>query len=269
MTSALVALAAVLPAGCLQSMSLVKVNADGSGTIENQTVVTAAALAQMQQLAGVLGGNNGRPVDPFSEDQMRQLATQMGEGVTLVSTRPLSVGGSEGREAVYAFADVTKLRLNEAPPTPGNAGVGANGVGLADNLDGSLTVGLVHTPAGTTRLSVHLGIDPVRSLTDQLGSAGGGGAIRADQLALVRPMLAGMRIALRVEPAGRLVTTNSPYVDGGTVTIFDIDVDELLNADTLVRLQGAKTADEAREVVKDLPGVKMTFKRDVTIEFAP
>ena len=32
-------------------------------------------------------------------------------------------------------------------------------------------------------------------------------------------MLAGMHVALSVEPAGRIVRTTSPFVDGQTVTL--------------------------------------------------
>jgi len=90
-------LPALLLTGCLQSTALIKVNADGSGTLENQTLMTAAALAQIRQLAGLFGGTDTKPVDPFSEQQMRDLATQIGDGVTLISTRPLKSAGSIGR----------------------------------------------------------------------------------------------------------------------------------------------------------------------------
>ena len=106
---------AIFLAGCLQSTALIKVNADGSGTLENQTMMTSAALAQIRQLAGLFGGTDAKPVDPFSEQQMRDLAASFGDGVTLISTRPLKTAGAEGREAVYGFRDITKLRVSEAP----------------------------------------------------------------------------------------------------------------------------------------------------------
>ena len=50
-------------------------------------------------------------------------------------------------------------------------------------------------------------------------------------------------------PAGRLVRTNSPYVDGNTVTLFDLDLDALLKNDSaFARLQAAKTKEEMAEV---------------------
>src|SRR5689334_16253359 len=122
--------------GCIQSVAVLHVNADGSGTLENQTLMTSAALAQVRQLTGALGGNS-KPMDLFSEDQARAAAAQMGEGVTLVSSAPISSPDGEGRTAVYAFRDVTKLRVSQAPQTPGGgsirvggaAGAGSGGIG--------------------------------------------------------------------------------------------------------------------------------------------
>jgi hypothetical protein len=92
----------------------------------------------------------------------------------------------------------------------------------------------------------------------------------ADEMAMIRQMLGGLHVALRVEPAGRLVRTNSSYVEGRTVTLFDIDVDALLKDDAaFARLQNAKTASETAEALKNVPGIKVNLERDITIEFAP
>jgi len=264
-------LPALLLTGCLQSTALIKVNADGSGTLENQTLMTAAALAQIRQLAGLFGGTDTKPVDPFSEQQMRDLATQIGDGVTLISTRPLKSAGSEGREAIYGFRDITKLRISEAPAAPGNTSVRAGGLSLGAGQTGAVTIELARTPGGNVLLTLHTPADPLTGFADRLGSGGGRGtSTGADELAMLRQMLAGLRVALRVEPAGRLVRTNSPFVEGQTVTLFDIDVDSLLKDDAaFARVQNAKTAAERAEALKNVPGIKVNLERDITIEFAP
>jgi hypothetical protein len=264
-------LPAILLTGCLQSMALVKVNADGSGTIENQTLMTPAALAQMRQLAGLFGGTDAKPFDPFSEQQMRDLATQMGDGVTLLSTKPLKTASGEGREAIYGFRDITKVRVSETPASPGNTSVRAGGVSIGAGQGGAVTMDLTRTPGGNALLTLHASVDPLSGLVDQLGSATRRGSpVPADQMLMMRQMLAGLRIALRVEPAGRLVRTNSSYVDGQTVTLFDVDVDALLNDEAaFTRLQNAKSASEAADALKNVPGIKINRESDITIEFAP
>jgi hypothetical protein len=256
--------------GCLQSTALVKVNADGSGTIENQTLMTSGALAQMRQLAGLFGGSDTKPVDPFSEQQMRDLAAQMGEGITLLSTKPLKTDGAEGRDAVYAFRDISKLRISESPAAPGSTSIRAGGVSIGGG-QGAVTIDLARTPEGNVLLTLHTPADPLSGLVDQLGAANRRGTpMPAEQAAMMRQMLSGLRVTLRIEPAGRLVRTSSPYVDGQTVTVFDIDVDALLKDEAaFTRLQTARTSSEAAEALKNVPGVKINLARDITIEFAP
>src|SRR6266571_2770892 len=48
--------AAVAAGGCFQSTTLITVNADGSGTIDEQVLFSGAALAQMRGLASLGGG---------------------------------------------------------------------------------------------------------------------------------------------------------------------------------------------------------------------
>ena len=52
------------------------------------------------------------------------------------------------------------------------------------------------------------------------------------------------------------------------MTLFDIDIDELLkNEDTFARLQ-VQTPAERAAALANVPGVKIAPERDITIEFA-
>jgi hypothetical protein len=263
-------LSATALAGCIQSTTIVRVNADGSGTFENQTVMTAAALTQLRQLTGALGGAGAKPLDPFSEEQARALAPQMGDGVTLLSSMPVKIATAEGRMSVYGFRDITKLRVRQAPAAPGDAGIRAGGFGIGGDQGGMVTIDLARTPSGNVLLTLHTPGNPLSALFSQMGSLNRRGAqVPADQMEMMRQMLEGLHIALRVEPAGRLIRANSPYVDGQTVTLFDVEVDALLkDEEAFTRLQNARTPAETAEALKRVPGIKLTLERDTTIEFA-
>ena len=88
---------------------------------------------------------------------------------------------------------------------------------------------------------------------------------------MIKSMLAGAHVLLGVEPAGTLVKTSSPFVDGPRVTLLEIDLDQVLqDSDALVaKLQAAKSNDEMKAILKDVPGLKMPMERDITIEFTP
>jgi hypothetical protein len=83
-------------------------------------------------------------------------------------------------------------------------------------------------------------------------------------------MLAGAHASIAVRPVGRLVGTNSAYVDGNRVTLIDFDLDQLLKDEsTFNRLRDARTEEDAKAVLKDLPGIKVNLEPEITIEFTP
>ena len=248
---------------CFQSTAVVKINADGSGTIHHRTMIASAVLNQLRQFAGSFGGG-AKPIDFFSEEEARGSAAKMGEGIRLLSTAPLKTAAAEGRENLYEFLDVTKLRFDELLST-GNGGGRQGAAGIGPDRGVSISADFARSSDGNAVLTLH-GPPPA--------ALGNGGLIvndrniaGAEQLAAMRQALAGMRISLQVEPSGRLVRTSSAYADGNTVTLFDLDVDEMLKDETVItRLQSVKTTDEMIEMLKHIPGLKAQ-PGDVTIEF--
>ena len=85
---------------------------------------------------------------------------------------------------------------------------------------------------------------------------------------MLKPMFAGAHLSIVIEPAGALVRTSSPYVDGQRVTLVDVNVDSLLGDDTLVpRLQAARTPEETKAILKSVPGLKVNLDPEITVEF--
>src|SRR5213593_4882630 len=72
-----IAAAALATAACFQSTTVIRINGDGSGTIEQTTLVTTTALRQLRQFAAI-GHEDGKAPDIFSIEQARQMATALG-----------------------------------------------------------------------------------------------------------------------------------------------------------------------------------------------
>jgi hypothetical protein len=244
-------------AGCFQMTTVLKVKGDGSGTIDHRMVYSARALAQMRSLGSAGGG--GQPVDPASEDQARTLAAAIGPGVSYVASTPISAPGGQGRDATYAFSDVAQLRVSTQPAAP--PGLPINTPAL--KADGeSVTFSLTQNPNGNAVLHIHV---PEPNFLDALGSKGA-----ASQIPMIKTLLGGARVLLAVEPDGALVRTSSPFVDGGRVTLLEVDLDEVLKDETLIaRLKAATTQDEAKAAVRAAAGVKINLDREITVEFTP
>ena len=255
----LVLLAAALVSGaCFQMTTVLKVSGDGTGTITHRMVYTNQALAQLRQFAA-FGGGRGATSDPLSEQQARDMAASIGPGVAYVGSTPVTLPAGQGRESTYAFTDVSQLRISTQPATPGGISIHAPGLSTTSE---SITFSLTHEPNGNAVLHIHV---PDPNFLDALGSPAAAG-----QIGMIKTMLAGARMLLVAEPAGAVVRTSSPYVDGQRVTLLEVDLDEVLKDETLMpRLQAAKTQDEAKAIVQAAPGLKINLDRDITIEFTP
>jgi hypothetical protein len=243
---------------CFQMTSVMKLKGDGSGTIDHRMLFTRQALAQLKQFAALGGGTQG--VDPTSEQQARDMAAALGPGVTYVSSETVSTPAGEGRDALYAFADVNQLRVASQPAPPGGAVIQAGGLSTAGD---TLTFSFSRQENGNAVLHINV---PQSSLVSALSS----NAAAPQQMSMIKSLLAGARLLLAVEPDGSLVRTNSGYVDGTRVTLLEVDLDEVLRDEALVaRLQAATTPEALKEAIKDAPGLKLTLEREITVEFTP
>src|SRR5436190_826733 len=90
-----------------------------------------------------------------------------------------------------------------------------------------------------------------------------------EQLAMMKEMMGGLLVSIQLEVPG-LVKTSSKWVEGSKITILEMDFDKFLSDPAkLKKLVAAqpKSNEEAKLLVKDFPGVKMTFEPETTIEF--
>lgn len=253
---ALLLVTALSCCACFQMTTVLKLNGDGSGTIEHRMLFTNAAITQMRQLT-MLGGRG--TFDPTSEKQARDLATTIGTGVAYVSSTPIVTPDFQGRETTYAFSDVSQLGIATQPAAPGGVTVRAQGLSTDGN---TIRFTLSREPNGNLVLHVHA---PQPAFLDAIGPAAA-----PNQIGMIRAMLAGAHVLLMAEPAGTVVRTSSAYVDGSRVTLLEVDLDRVLKDEALLaRLQAAKTEDEMKAILKDAPGVKINFDSEITVEFTP
>jgi hypothetical protein len=249
----LVAAASLVCAGCLEMTSVMKVNGDGSGTLNVRSFFTNQGLAQLKMFGG-----RGQVFDPASEAYARSLAEQIGTGVTYVSSEAITTPAGQGRDATYAFPDVTQVRALQQTGT----GIGFGGAG------GGITFGFTRVPGGNAVLRIRV---PQPTLPAAMPGAlqQPGATPNPAQLAMVRQMVAGARLLVAVEPAGRLVQTSSPYVDGSRVTLLELDIDRFLTDEMMIRLLQMKATDDLQALLKGAEGLKITLDPETTIEFAP
>jgi hypothetical protein len=259
----LAAVAALPAAGCFQSSTVIKLKADGSGTIEQRLLLTDAAMDQLKAFA-ILGGNNAAAPDPTSEEQARALADALGPGVTYVSSMPVKSEKAQGRDSIYAFKDITQLRVSEQPRVPGGVSLGPQTQG---QNSGQISFAFTRSDDSS---QLRIAIPRPDILPIALPGANGDVTPPSpQQIEMVKALLAGAHVTVAVEPEGRIVQTNSAFVDGNRVTLIEVDVDRIASDPNLAsKLTSPKTVDEAKAAISSVPGLKVTLEPEISITFA-
>jgi hypothetical protein len=265
----------LITSGCFTSVTTIKVKPDGSGTIEQSIAMKAEAAAQLTAMAATFGDAAGKdndkaasPPELFSDKDMREAATKFGEGVTFVSSQPIKTKDMVGRVATYSFADITKVRVNQKPPspkgTPGEPASKGKGAGAED-----VSFKFLRHPAGTSVVTVVFP-EPDLSKKKDKDAESETESKKPDptQLAMMKKMLDGLRIEIGLEVAGAIVKTNSPYVQGSKVTLLEMDFTELMTNDAVLgKLANPESIEEAKQLLKGVKGVKVNLDREVSVEF--
>lgn len=242
--------------GCLRSTTTIDLKTDGSGTIVQETAVSAQAIGMLQGMGGA-NQTGEKPPQLFGEEQARKVAATM--GVTFVSGEPIKNGELEGYRARYSFDDISKVTVKMDQGT--------------DNL----------VPSGGTKkppFAFAFSRGPAAStLTIQMPeqTPGGGGfplpgagtdaekAQAAQALTMMKMMMRGLFVDVALNVDGRILKSNAPYVEGSRVTLMQIDFDKLLSDDSaLQKLQNAKDVKSLAAV----PGLKIIADPTVTIAFS-
>ena len=88
---------------------------------------------------------------------------------------------------------------------------------------------------------------------------------------MVRNMFKGAKINVAVEVDGAIVTTDAPKRDGSRVTIFGLDLEQLLSDpakfSTLQNLKPGADFVTARKALVGVPGAVLPDAPTVTVEF--
>lgn len=268
----LVALA--LP-GCLQYEATIRLNKDGSGSFEEQTLLGAQMMEMLNQFAA-MGGEDakGDPIaDMMSEDKAKERAAELGEGVTFDKAERIDKNGAKGVKITYRFKDINTLKasmgdgLQGANPMADMAPGGAPEKPKEEPMtfayaDGKLTISL---PQGDK--------DEAKKAAEDAKDAAGGADMpdmdNPEAEAMMKQMLGDMRMSMKLIVEPGISETDASHRDGNTITLMEMDMAKLIeNKDAFKKLANANQDDptKAMEMLKGVEGVKVETKEKVTVE---
>lgn len=273
-----VTLAMLILPGCFQVDTVIKVNRDGSGTVEETVMMSKKLLEQMNEMMQDLAGQTGEkskgnsvPFDIFNPAELKAKAVAMGNGVSYVSGEKVVNDKFQGFRAVYAFTDINKLLLdqNQAEGLTGAAATVSDGIGKKREpvmfrfSKGSPATLTIRQPGDTSAGNL-LKEEKHETLTAEGNNQPGA---EAEQL---MKMMEGLRFLLTVEVQGNIVQTNATYREGSRITVMELDFDKLLgNPEQIARLSRLqpKSIEDARELAKSIPGMKVDSNKELTVTF--
>lgn len=241
--------------GCINSTTLIKLKADGSGTVEQTTLMNVAALKSMMPGADKQMGGTG-----VNKADLERTAARMGKGVRLVSAEPAKgANGFEGSTAVFAFDDINQIQVNTGPSMSGSTD---GRVSAEPTTEDPVRFTLTRA-GGTSTLTI--------AFIDKPG--GGKGDASASPMSdmdltnpmmmgMIKSMFAGFKINIDLEVAGAIVKTNAEYVTGSRLTLLEMDMDSLLADEAKLKaLQGKLGPDASlsalKPYLKDIKGIKI------------
>lgn len=252
--------------GCLQVEKLVKLNADGSGTIEETLVLSKASLAKIQQMMSGFGGDKAaggaKDFKLLDEEKLKQAAGKMGEGVTFVSAEPISSDQGEGYKAIYAFTDISKLKIDQNPSSTmpvGDVGKGADSKAKKEPVTFRFTKG---SPA---ELSIAM---PQPDFKPKNEAPPTGMEDMAMQM--MQQMLKDMKVTIGVQVAGTIQETNAEFHDASRVTLMEMDMNKVLADPEKFRSlakANPQTLQEAKGIMKGIEGIKVETAPEVKVKF--
>ena len=251
---------------CLNSTTLVKVKPDGSGTVEQTTLMNVAALKGM-------GGASGQVNGPMmNKADLEQTAARMGEGVRLVSSEPVKGdNGFEGVKAIFAFDDINKIQVSQGPPGM-SGGTGDRSRSAEPTSDDPVRFRLTRNGATSTLRIDYIEKAPAGKSDIPDPTPGEMPDLSNPMIMnMMKAMFQGFKINIGLEVAGSIVKTNAEYVTGPRITLLELDVAELLADEAKFKaLQGKigpdATLSEVKPYLKDFKGIKIDGP-SITVEF--
>lgn len=248
-------------AGCLQGQRLIKVKANGSGTIVD-TVQAQGMMAAMAEM------DKSSPAEKKAkkETKLKERAAAMGPGVTLVSYQAPAKNGPE--VITYAFTDITKIKVDATPDSSEN-----DAKPDASEQGERLTFKLAK--AGGRNVLTVMGAGPkpgkkADAKPEDKAAKEAAAQMQAGAMAMMKTMMKGLKMSTVVEVEGSLVKTNSPHAQGSRVTLLDIDFDQLA-ADEASFKKFSEMGDDPKKfdaaALKGIKGVKVSTEPETTIEF--
>jgi hypothetical protein len=255
--------------GCLQIATKINVQKDGSGTINEKVLMSKTFINMMKEFAQAFQDSaSTEEFSIFKDDEIISDAKDYGDEVKYVSHKFVKNDNWEGYEAVYSFDDITKIKIDPDPDS--KVGMSDDGEVAPESAEyyffkfnkGDVAELIIDRPP------IELNDDSKESSDENSQDASEQSDEEMGQEFL--KMMEGMKIDITVQVGGKISKTNASYVDGSTITLFQMDLSEMMKNEQAFKefkKREPKNIEEMKEFLEKFPGMKIEVEKPVSIKF--
>jgi hypothetical protein len=260
-------LSALIITSCLDVHYKVKLNTDGSGTIEERFLMGKEIVEMLGSFASMGDSSETEGFNLFDEEELKKEAMNMGEGVTYVSGKEIKDEGAEGYLAVYKFDDINKISIKQDPSEK----VDVPGM-TSDETEEKEEFTFNFVKGNPAVLSIKMPkeeeeqVEPEEDAEFEASDDSSSLNMNDEFIELFKSL----RIKVDIEFDGEIVETDASFIDDNVVTLFEMNFEELFNRpERLEELKkiNPKSLNETSELLKDIPGFKFEIKEKITVKF--
>ena len=260
----------VLLAGCLQVDTTINLKKDGSGTINEKVLMSKTFVNMMKEFAMAFQDSATAAEEEFSlfkDEDIISDAKEYGDDVKYLSHSFISNDEWEGYEAIYSFDDISKIRIQPDPDS--KVAMSEDETGSEDEGEyyffkfkkGDVSELIIDRPEIEFNKDSQEEESSSEEVTEQNDDELGEEALK---------MMDGMKINIAVKIDGEISSSNATYVDGSTVTLFQMNLSEMMKdkeAFKEFKNQEPKNIEEMKQFIEKFPGMKIEIQKPVSVKF--
>ena len=262
----------ILLSGCLEMHTVITVNKDGSGLVEENIFIGKEIIKMFKEFAAAFADSTQpqQEFNLFEEEKIKAKTSDYGEGIEFVSMENIVTDEREGYKAIYKFKDLNKVKVNQDP---------SDEMPMAEPKEGSEKtneyVFFKFITGNPNRIVFKLPDETKKEeentkqiKTDDTTATN----VEADSASLENMIkfMKDMKVKFEIHVDGKITNTNATHVEGNTITLFDIDFAQLISdKDKLEEFKefNPNSFEEVKKLVSGIPGIKVELNKEVFIEF--
>jgi ribosomal protein S20 len=280
------ALLSIVLSGCIQSNTVIRVNPDGSGVVEETVLLSPLLVASMQNLARkapdeasadmAAGKGKEKTEDPggggdYIKKQIEEAKAKIeaqGSDIKFISAVPVKTETMTGYRTVYSFRDINKLSINQNPSD--KTGKGDPKTDKAGKKKELLMFSFARGAVSTLTVRMPERDDKANKKDKLKTESKKTPEEEAAAAEALKMFFKDMSVKIDIEVTGAIVGTNATYRDKSRITLLDMEFGKIFeNKEAFDRLSKAqpKTIEEMKTIVKDIKGLKIELNNPVVVDF--